>query len=1137
TSGSGVATTPSSNTSGVTGLTVGAATVFKWTVTNGACTANASVTVTSSAGITANAGTAQNVCNSTTATLAATNPSPGTGAWTTTSGTGVATTPSSNTSGVTGLTVGASTTFKWTVTNGTCSANASVTIISDAPVTSNAGSNFGICNATTATLAGTNPATGTGTWTVTSGSGSVTDIHAANSGVTGLTVGTTSTFQWVVTNGSCTSGASTVTITVSSSPQSNAGTSQEVCNTTTGTLTANTTISAGTWTGPAGATFGDSHSPNTSVSGLIVGDNIFTWSVTNGYCTTAATSTTTITVDAPSQSSAGADQSFCNVTTASLNAGTSVGTGTWSGPAGVSITDPSSPTSGVSGLAVGANVFTWSVKSGVCTAATSTMTITVSAPGTTSAGPDQGLCNVTTTSLAGSGSGTWTPISGTGVLTTPSSATSGVTGLTVGGTSVFQWTVTSGACSGSAQVSVTVSAPPTGAAGTDQGLCNATTTTLSATGTGSWTTASGTGVATDPTNTSSPVTGLTVGATSVFTWTVVNGFCTSATNLSVVSSSPATSNAGSSSTLCNATTANLAATGTGTWTTTAGTGIVTTPSDPNSGVTALTPGQSSDFTWTVTSGNCSATSTVTIVSSAPVTADAGPAQSLCNVTTATLAGVGTGTWTAAAISGTGAVTNPSNGNSGVTGLTIGASSTFTWTVTNGACSNAANVTISVSQGTTPDAGSDATLCNVTSTTLGATGTGTWTITSGAGTIVDISDPHTGVTVTTSPATFTWTINGGGCGSLSDSVILTAVVLAKPTVSGSGTSGVCSGSTYTFNVTNIDGGATYNWLQSSPGSNVNLHTPTNTTSVDVDATSSDYIVVKVDKGGCEDTAHVAVIVLPGLPSSGGTFHLATCADSLLLKTIVFDTNFYTGSWSSTDGGITFNPVTDSTFILKNFTNGKDTLHFTVSGTCGTATYTFYLQVGGEFLSAVMSGPSDTLCVGNNRELTMEVTPADTNNAYTYVWVTHVNFDHPVIDNTVHLDTTSVGVYNVSPDSDKNIYLGYVYDKYSGCQAAIDTARVYASTGQDLNVPNLITPNGDHQNDHWLLRDKVTHQDILPGSKFDLYNRWGQRVFTMDSYDNRFNASGISDGIYFFNLKAGCGGKEYKGWLEILGNTNP
>src|ERR1035437_9966686 len=72
--------------------------------------------------------------------------------------------------------------------------------------------------------------------------------------------------------------------------------------------------------------------------------------------------------------------------------------------------------------------------------------------------PDQSGCS-NSTILAGNapvvGTGVWTLVSGTGTITTPSSPTSGVTGLGIG-TAVFQWTISNPPCSSTFdQVSIT----------------------------------------------------------------------------------------------------------------------------------------------------------------------------------------------------------------------------------------------------------------------------------------------------------------------------------------------------------------------------------------------------------------------------------------------------------------------------------------------------------------------------------------------------------------------------------------------------------------------------------------------------------------------------------------------------------
>ncbi|MBC7486842.1 MAG: gliding motility-associated C-terminal domain-containing protein [Cytophagaceae bacterium] len=78
---------------------------------------------------------------------------------------------------------------------------------------------------------------------------------------------------------------------------------------------------------------------------------------------------------------------------------------------------------------------------------------------------------------------------------------------------------------------------------------------------------------------------------------------------------------------------------------------------------------------------------------------------------------------------------------------------------------------------------------------------------------------------------------------------------------------------------------------------------------------------------------------------------------------------------------------------------------------------------------------------------------------------------------------------------------------------------------LFIPNLITPNSDGKNDQFEILG-------LPlGSELTVFNRWGNRVYESNDYDNLWAATNIVDGVYYFGLKL-PDGKEYNGWLQIV-----
>ncbi|NJN34199.1 MAG: hypothetical protein HC817_08070 [Saprospiraceae bacterium] len=93
-------------------------------------------------------------------------------------------------------------------------------------------------------------------------------------------------------------------------------------------------------------------------------------------------------------------------------------------------------------------VMQWSVSNGVCLA-NDNMSITNRPPVVAQAGIDQELCTTSFTlnaTVPSSGTGVWSILSGPGAVTTPTSAASTVTGVTMGETTVLVWTVTDAPC-------------------------------------------------------------------------------------------------------------------------------------------------------------------------------------------------------------------------------------------------------------------------------------------------------------------------------------------------------------------------------------------------------------------------------------------------------------------------------------------------------------------------------------------------------------------------------------------------------------------------------------------------------------------------------------------------------------------
>src|SRR3546814_235994 len=147
---------------------------------------------------TASAGGDQVVCG-TSATLAATAATTGTGMWTVTSGAGGSfvniNSPTTIFNGVAGSVYE----LTWTITNGTCTSADAVQITLQSTPLADAGVDQQLCG-TTAILAANTPTPGTGMWTITSGSGGSFDNASSPTATFTGTAGVTYKLKWTITS-------------------------------------------------------------------------------------------------------------------------------------------------------------------------------------------------------------------------------------------------------------------------------------------------------------------------------------------------------------------------------------------------------------------------------------------------------------------------------------------------------------------------------------------------------------------------------------------------------------------------------------------------------------------------------------------------------------------------------------------------------------------------------------------------------------------------------------------------------------------------------------------------------------------------------------------------------------------------
>ena len=100
--------------------------------------------------------------------------------------------------------------------------------------------------------------------------------------------------------------------------------------------------------------------------------------------------------------------------------------------------------------------------------------------------------------------------------------------------------------------------------------------------------------------------------------------------------------------------------------------------------------------------------------------------------------------------------------------------------------------------------------------------------------------------------------------------------------------------------------------------------------------------------------------------------------------------------------------------------------------------------------------------------------------------------------------------------------YIVTVSNTCGSQSDSVNI---TTIQLNVPNIITPNGDGLNESLYI-----YKQIQKRIHFNVINIWGQEVFDSNDYQNNWDAHQLSDGIYYFtSFYEGC--PHVKGWVQV------
>jgi gliding motility-associated-like protein len=104
--------------------------------------------------------------------------------------------------------------------------------------------------------------------------------------------------------------------------------------------------------------------------------------------------------------------------------------------------------------------------------------------------------------------------------------------------------------------------------------------------------------------------------------------------------------------------------------------------------------------------------------------------------------------------------------------------------------------------------------------------------------------------------------------------------------------------------------------------------------------------------------------------------------------------------------------------------------------------------------------------------------------------------------------------------------YTVTAMDQCPRTVATA-ITVDAGCELYIPNVISPNNDGANDTWVISRRTPS-----GHSVQVFNRWGNEVYSSRNYANNWRAQDLPDGTYFYLVTEEKTGKTYKGHLTIL-----
>ena len=105
--------------------------------------------------------------------------------------------------------------------------------------------------------------------------------------------------------------------------------------------------------------------------------------------------------------------------------------------------------------------------------------------------------------------------------------------------------------------------------------------------------------------------------------------------------------------------------------------------------------------------------------------------------------------------------------------------------------------------------------------------------------------------------------------------------------------------------------------------------------------------------------------------------------------------------------------------------------------------------------------------------------------------------------------------------------FVQNSSGRIDSTIVTLKPQETCPVELVVYELITPNGDNDNDTWVI-DNI---ELLTEYKISLYNKWNQLIYEGTDYQNDWDGNNHTDGTYLYIVEDKDRKRTYQGILVV------